>query len=160
MYGRNGYFIDKENTHIGENFSKSLMDLLSSDLEVLQFFKNYEISVDELQYKELKANCKTNLCKPKLMANEAILKQASELYTPKAFEVFQREYEKSLNVVVNLCSENESLLKYKTNIFGQSREYAVAFDSSDTTGTCSCVMFDSVGILCCHGLKVLDHQNI
>lgn len=160
IYGKNRYFIDKECNHIGENFSKRLKEHLRSDLEVLQFFKNYEISVDEVRYKELEANYEADRCKPKLMANVALLKHASELYTPKAYEMFQREYEKSLNVVVNLLSENELLFKYKTKVYGQCSEYIVEYDTSETTVTCSCTMFDSVGFLCCHALKVLDHRNI
>ncbi|GFY81930.1 hypothetical protein Acr_02g0001700 [Actinidia rufa] len=69
-------------------------------------------------------------------------KHASDLYTPKAFEVFQREYEKCLNVVVKLCIGNGSLFEYKAKTFGKPSKYTVTYNSSDDMVTCSCMKFE------------------
>lgn len=45
------------------------------------------------------------------MGNVVLLKHASDIYTPRTFEVFQRAYEKSLNVLVNQHSRNRSLIE-------------------------------------------------
>ncbi|XP_028122240.1 protein FAR1-RELATED SEQUENCE 5-like isoform X1 [Camellia sinensis] len=160
VYGKNSFFIDVKSTHLVENFSNNLKNYLNSDLDVLQFFTHFESMVNKQRYNELEANYDMGRCTPRLMANVVLLKHASDLYTPKAFEVFQREYEKCLNIVVNLFSENGSLFEYKANTYGQPREYTVTFNSSDGTVTCGCMKFEYVGILCCHALKVLDHRNI
>lgn len=94
------------------------------------------------------------------MGNVVLLKHASDIYTPRTFEVFQRAYEKSLNVLVNQHSRNGSLFEYKANTFGHTRQYNVTFNSSDDTVVCSCMKFERVGCLCSHALKVLDHRNI
>ncbi|KAH7841205.1 hypothetical protein Vadar_027003 [Vaccinium darrowii] len=160
VYGQNTFFIDVEKTHLGEILSNNLSNYLNPDLDVLQFFMHFESMVNEQRYKEFEADYQMSRCTPRLMANVVLLKHASSLYTPRAFQVFQREYEKCLNVVVNMCSENGSLFDYKANTFGKSREYTVAFNSSDDTVSCSCMKFEFVGFLCCHALKVLDHRNI
>ncbi|XAR72104.1 hypothetical protein NMG60_11018623 [Bertholletia excelsa] len=139
---------------------KSLRGCMSSDLDVLQFFVHFGDMVNEQRYKEIEANYDMGRCAPRLMANVVLLKHGSDLYTPKAFEVFQREYEKCLNIVVNLFNVNGSLFEYKANTYGQPREYEVTYNSSDDTVTCTCMKFEFAGILCCHALKVLDHRNI
>ncbi|OMO86021.1 Cytochrome P450 [Corchorus capsularis] len=158
VYGRNTYFIDMKHSHLGESLSNELRVYLNSDQDVLQFFKHFERVVDEQRYKEFEASAEMSHCKPQLMANVILLKHASEIYTPKAFEVFQHEYEKSLNVVADQCSQNGYLYKVKT--FGQNKEYNVTFDPSNDTVICSCMKFEYVGFLCSHALRVLDLRNI
>ncbi|KAI5347009.1 PREDICTED: FAR1-RELATED SEQUENCE [Prunus dulcis] len=160
VYGRNTFFVDRKGSHLVESLFHDLRNYLYSDRDVLDFVKYFERLVDEQRYKEIEANDEMNCCMPRLMGNVILLKHASDVYTPRAFEVFQRGYEKCLNIVVNQCSENGPLFEYKTNIFGKSREHTVTFNSSDDAVICSCKKFDSVGFLCSHALKVLDHMNI
>ena len=127
---------------------------------MFQFFKHFERVVDEQRYKETEASDEMDRCMPRLMGNVILLKHASDVYTPRAFEVFQQGYEKCLNVVVNQCSENGPLFEYKANKFGQTREHYVTFNSLDDTVICSCKKFEYVGFLCSHALKVLDQRNI
>lgn len=159
-YGWNKFFLDNNSTHLGENLSDNLRNYLNPNLDVLQFFKQFQIMVNKQRYKELEASYNMGTCAPRLMANVILLKHASEVYTPKAYEVFQREYEKCLNVVVNKCSQNEAFTEYKANMYGNPREYKLTFNVVDDNVTCSCTKFELVGIPCCHALKVLDHQNI
>ncbi|KAK9291910.1 hypothetical protein L1049_019861 [Liquidambar formosana] len=159
-YGRNTFFVDMKSTHLGESLSSNFRNHLNSDLDVLQFFKHFERVLDEQRCKEMEASFDMSRCMPRLMGNVVLLKHASDVYTPKAFEVFQREYEKCLNVVVNQCGENGSLFEYRANTFGQPQEYTVTFNCSDDTVACSCMKFEYVGVLCSHALKVLDHRNI
>ncbi|TKY51268.1 FAR1-RELATED SEQUENCE 9 [Spatholobus suberectus] len=158
VFGRNTFFVDIKGFHLGEILSRKFRGYLSPDLDVVQFFKHFERVVDEQRYKEIEASDSRFL--PRLMGNVVLLKHASDIYTPRAFEVFQRAYEKSLNVLVNVHSRNGSLFEYKANTFGHTRQYSVTFSSSDDTVVCSCMKFERVGFLCSHALKVLDHRNI
>ncbi|KAG4397925.1 hypothetical protein GLYMA_10G238500v4 [Glycine max] len=160
VFGQNTFFVDIKGFHLGEILSKKFRNYLNPDLDVLQFFKHFERVVDEQRYKEIEASEEMSRCLPRLMGNVVLLKHASDIYTPRTFEVFQRAYEKSLNVLVNQHSRNGSLFEYKANTFGHTRQYNVTFNSSDDTVVCSCMKFERVGILCSHALKVLDHRNI
>ncbi|KAM1183659.1 hypothetical protein ACFX15_001854 [Malus domestica] len=160
VYDRNTFFVDMKGSHLVESLFNDLRKYLSSDPDVLHFFKHFERVVDEQRCKEIEASVEMNRCIPRLMGNVILLRHASNVYTPRAFQVFQRGYEKSLDIVVNQCSENDSLFEYKTNIFGKSTEHTVTFNSSDDIVICSCKKFESVGFLCSHALKVLDHRNI
>ncbi|GAV72490.1 FAR1 domain-containing protein/MULE domain-containing protein [Cephalotus follicularis] len=160
VYGRNTFFVDMKTMHLGENLSNKFRSYLNSDQDLIQFFRHFERVLDEIRYKEIEADDEMSRCMPRLMGNVVLLRHASESYTPKAFEIFQREYEKCLNVVVKQCSPNGLLTEYKVNTFGQTREYTVTFNSSDDTVICECMKFQYVGFLCSHALKVLDQRNI
>lgn len=160
VYGTNTYFLDTKGSHVVESLSNKLKSCLSSDQDMLHAFKHLERVVDEQRYKEFIATDEMGRSTPRIMANVIMLKHASEVYTMKAFELFQREYEKCLNVIVNQCCQNGSLSEFKVSTFGQSREYRVTFNSSDTTVFCDCMKFEYVGFLCSHALKVLDQRNI
>ncbi|OMO94149.1 Zinc finger, PMZ-type [Corchorus olitorius] len=56
---------------------------------------------------------------------------------------------------------NEQIYKYRVHEFGKEKpEYVVTFVSSSTSTTCSCQMFDFVGILCRHQLTVLIKKKV
>lgn len=160
VFGQNTFFVDIRGFHLGEILSHNLRSYLNSDLDIVEFFNHFETVVDEQRYKEIEASDGIRRCFPRLMGNVVLLKHASDAYTPRAFEVFQRGYEKSLNVFVNQHSINGSLYEYKVNTFGHTRQYSVTFNSSDDTVVCSCMKFEHVGFLCSHALKVLDNRNI
>ncbi|CAA0830788.1 Protein FAR1-RELATED SEQUENCE 5 [Striga hermonthica] len=159
-YGRNTFFIERDNTHLVELLSDKLRSYLGPDIDVLHFFKHFKSVVNEQRYKELELALDTGKHTPILMTNAIFLKPPSEIYTPNAFGVFQREYEKCLNVVINQCGERDSRIDYKAKTYGKTRDFSVVFNSHDGTVSCNCMKFEHVGFLCCHALKVLDHQNI
>ncbi|PIN11928.1 hypothetical protein CDL12_15471 [Handroanthus impetiginosus] len=159
-YGRNTFFVERNGSHLVELLSDKLRNYLGPDIDVLQFFMLFESVVNEQRYRELESTFDMRRHAPVLMANAVLLKHPSEAYTPKAFEVFQREYEKSLNVVINKCGERDSRFDYKAKTYGKSRDFLVIYNSLDGTVSCNCMKFEHVGFLCSHALKVLDNQNI
>ncbi|KAK9271714.1 hypothetical protein L1049_002077 [Liquidambar formosana] len=159
-YERHIFCADIKNTLLCESFHANLRKYLKSDLNVLQFLKHLGKVVNDWHYKELEVNYDMGQHMPKLMGDVILLKRARDVYTPKIFELFQQEYEKCLNVVVNQCTEKGSLFEYKVSIYGQVREYTVIYNSSDNTVVCSCMKFEFMGFLCSHALKVLDYRNI
>jgi len=160
VYGSNTFFLDMKGTHVVEDLSNNLRSYLNSDQDALQIFKIFERVVNEQRVKEIHANDEMTRCMPRLLGNVVLLKHASASYTPKAFEIFQKEYEKCLNVEVSQCNENGFLLEYKVNTFGRTQEYTVTINSTDDTVVCNCMKFENVGFLCGHTLKVLDNRNI
>jgi zinc finger SWIM domain-containing protein 3 len=160
VYGSNTFFLDMKGTHVVEDLSNNLRSYLNSDQDALQIFKIFERVVNEQRVKEIHANDEMTRCMPRLLGNVVLLKHASASYTPKAFEIFQKEYEKCLNVEVSQCNENGFLLEYKVNTFGRTQEYTVTINSTDGTVVCNCMKFENVGFLFGHTLKVLDNRNI
>ena len=159
-YGRHTFYADLKNSELIDNFNKNLMDHLNPELDILQFFEHFERVVSDLRCKELEASYDIFERLPTLLGNVILLKHARDVYTAEVFEVFQREYEKCLNLVVNECGSNGSLVDYKVNIYEHPQEHKVIFNSSNEAVVCSCMKFEFDGVLCCHALKVLDQRNI
>lgn len=159
-YGRHTFYADLKNSELINSFNRNLMDHLNPDLDILQTFEHFERMVSDLRCKELEASYDIFEQLPSLLGNVILLKHARDVYTPEVFEVFQREYEKCLNLVVNECGSSGSLFEYKVNIYEHSREHKVTFNPSNDTVVCSCMKFEFDGVLCSHALKVLDQRNI
>jgi len=159
-YRRQFFCADIESMLLRENLSGNLKRYLKHDSDILPLFKYLVKVVTDWHYKELDANFDMSQRMPPLLGNIITLKHASAPYTPKIFELFQKEYEACLNLVIKHCTENGSLYYYKVSVYEQAREYSVTFDSSNETISCCCMKFEYVGILCCHALKVLDYVNI
>ncbi|KAL8138215.1 hypothetical protein V2J09_004216 [Rumex salicifolius] len=97
------------------------------------------------------------------MNSTPLLKQAGQVYTPKMFEAFQDEYDwsttayikpsQSKNQYVVVISDlgDVPLVEMQCTVFG---------DSITQTAACSCKLFERLGILCAHALKVLNAMNI
>lgn len=159
-YGRQIFSADITSVLRRENLTCSLKKYLKNDSDVLSFLKHLGKVVNDWHYKELEANYDMSRRMPALMGDVILLKHVRDPYTPKIFELFQTEYETCLNHVIKYCSESESLYTYKVSLYEHIREYTVTFDSSNETVACSCMKFESMGILCSHALKVLDYKNI
>lgn len=159
-YGRQVFCADIVSMLLRENLTRYLKKYLKHDSDILPLF-NYPVKIaTDSHYKELEANYVMSQRMPLLMRDIITLKQARAPYTPKIFELFQKEYEACVNLVIKHCTESGSLYNYKVSIYEQVREYSVTFDSSNKTISCCCMKFEYVGILCCHALKVLDYRNI
>ncbi|XP_057445614.1 protein FAR1-RELATED SEQUENCE 5-like [Lotus japonicus] len=158
-YGRHVFHADIANL-LRENLTGNLKKHLRNDSDVLSFLKHLGKMVTDWHYKELEANYDMSQRMPALMGDVVTLKHARDPYTPEIFELFQKEYEASLNLVVKHCTESGSLYIYKVSIYEQAREYTVTFDSFNEKISCSCMKFEYLGVLCCHALKVLDYRNI
>ncbi|XP_059668508.1 protein FAR1-RELATED SEQUENCE 5-like [Cornus florida] len=154
------FYADVEGTRLSEGFRRSFKDYMMPNLNMLQFLGHFERAVADQRWKELEASYDIFEQLPMLMGNVIMLKHVRDVYTPKVFEVFQREYEKCLNLIVNQCNSSTSLFEYKVSIYGQSRACTVKFNSSNDTVVCNCMKFEFDGILCSHAIKVLDQRNI
>jgi zinc finger SWIM domain-containing protein 3 len=78
-------------SHVAEDLSNNLRSYLNSDQDALQIYKIFERVADEQRFKETHANDEMTRSMPRLLGNVALLKHASGIYTPKAFELFQKE---------------------------------------------------------------------
>ncbi|XP_048131323.1 protein FAR1-RELATED SEQUENCE 3-like [Rhodamnia argentea] len=90
-----------------------------------------------------------------------MLQQAGKVYTPLMFENFQAEWMKNLSLVIKERNEMGLLREYVVGSFGANElEYKVIGGPSNDVVNCACNHFETVGILCCHALKVLDNLDI
>ncbi|KAK2990917.1 hypothetical protein RJ640_028694 [Escallonia rubra] len=144
-------------TQLSESINAKLKKSLKSKLDILTFFKLFAMVVSEKRYKEVEAeyNAKEKMPKVKVSCLP-LLKQAGKVYTPKIFELFQKQWEKSLLALVRNKQDKGRLEEYLIVSCDEEGEYGVTHDEENATLSCSCRKFETFGILYGHALKVLD----
>ncbi|KAK2965105.1 hypothetical protein RJ640_026115 [Escallonia rubra] len=148
-------------TQLSESMNAKLKKSLKSKLDIPTFFKLFAMVVSDKRYREVEAeyNAKEKMPRVKVSCLP-LLKQAGKVYTPKIFELFQRQWEKSLLALVGNKQERGGLQEYLIVSCDEEGEYVVTHDEENATLSCSCNKFETVGILCGHALKVLDVLGI
>lgn len=159
VYSRQIFCADIHSILRDESSSSTLKQCLNQEMDLTQFFKQYDRSLDERRYAELQADYHANQGAPRI-AHLRLLWQAASAYTPAVFEMFRREFELFMDCMICSCGEAGPLSQYEVTNKEKSKSHFVRFDSSDGMVICTCKKFDFVGIQCCHVLKVLDFRNI
>nr|XP_023891080.1 protein FAR1-RELATED SEQUENCE 5-like [Quercus suber] len=145
---------------LSESFNADLKDCLHTNLNIVEFFTHFETVVNQKWDKELEAeyNSRQTFLRLKLKSSP-MLNQVATVYTPKLFDLFQTEVEEvmALSILERNVSQTRS---YVVGVLNQNGKYEVMWNPLDETLSCSCRKFESFGILCRHGLKVLDVLDI
>jgi zinc finger SWIM domain-containing protein 3 len=90
-----------------------------------------------------------------------MLVEASKVYTRVILEAFQGEYERSMGACAKALDGNNIYVVSIGRLDGTfEEERIVTGDPLTQTVSCTCGIFNRVGIMCAHGLKVLDLMNI
>ncbi|XP_060213351.1 protein FAR1-RELATED SEQUENCE 5-like [Lycium barbarum] len=159
-YGRNIFSAGMRSTQLSERFNGSLRGYLKSDLDIVQFLKHFQRSVDDKRTNENKSNFDMTQRIPILKVKLPLLIHARDVYTPTIFDMFQNEWERSLLVSVKDFHDEGDSCTYNVGTYGSAKEHAITVKRSVTQVSCSCKMFEFVGILCRHALKILDLLNV
>ncbi|XP_059288108.1 protein FAR1-RELATED SEQUENCE 9-like [Lycium ferocissimum] len=125
-------------------------------MTLTEFVHHYEQRAAEMRDIEAMEDFK---CRgiPKLAIEDCgILKHAATLYTRTIFTRFQLELLQKISKKVIINVEMNGTSHTYTILKGESGHFeTVQFNSMDNSISCSCLMFESLGWLCCHVLKVL-----
>ncbi|XP_074293071.1 protein FAR-RED IMPAIRED RESPONSE 1-like [Silene latifolia] len=98
-------------------------------------------------------------CYPKLTTPLLLEKQASEFYTIVIFYIFQVEVQAGCYTCGHLPSPNASGANDNISIIDCEKDKEYKVDLSDNKFSCSCKMFERIGILCRHILWVLKDRG-
>ncbi|XP_042382142.1 protein FAR1-RELATED SEQUENCE 4-like isoform X2 [Zingiber officinale] len=158
-YGRQTFSADIKSALRAENFGSYLKEHLNLEKDLRSFLEIYELLLEQRRYNELQADYNANQPHPRIPPLR-LLWQAANAYTPAVYDIFRREVELFLDSMVYCSGEAGILFQYEVTVKEKSKVHCVRFDSSNGSIICSCGKLESVGIPCCHVLKVLDLRNI
>jgi zinc finger SWIM domain-containing protein 3 len=156
------FTLGMRSTQLSESLNSDLKEYLKSNLDIIRFLKQFERVVQGKRNKELDSTFDSRKKFPRIKMRTSMLLEASKLYTPIIFEVFQDEYERSMRACSRLLDEPN---KYRVTI--ENLDQKPTFEECEVIGNpleqsviCTCSQFSRIGILCGHALKVLDSMNI
>lgn len=76
------------------------------------------------------------------------------------FKVFEENLMDSIGLSCVEVENKENVSIYEVSEDGNKRSYSVQFELSKGMTDCICKLFESLGMLCCHALRVLVMNNI
>ncbi|XP_062212590.1 protein FAR1-RELATED SEQUENCE 12-like isoform X2 [Phragmites australis] len=158
-YGHDTFCADITATLRSDNTDTILTDLLKPEIDLRNFFNNYDKFLDEKRLAEQQADY-LGAQMTQSVAPLRLLWQTANSYTPTLFEMFRLEFEQISNCMVYSCGEIGSISEYQVTVKDRPRGQFVRFDSSECMVVCSCKKFEFTGLPCCHVLKILELRNI
>ncbi|KAM0873937.1 hypothetical protein ACQ4PT_037741 [Festuca glaucescens] len=150
-------------TQLSESLNSDLKNHLKSDLDILRFFKHLERVVQGKRDNELNEEYESRKKIPRVRIRTPAIIQASKVYTPRIFEDFQNEYERSISTYIRPSEEHNVYNIAIASLDPEStyeEESKFLVDHEEQKVLCNCGQFERLGILCSHALKVLDVMNI
>ncbi|KAE8816279.1 hypothetical protein D1007_06128 [Hordeum vulgare] len=108
------------------------------------------------------AEKKSRLVSPVLKSGLPLERHAGKVYTPALFKLFQEACFKSASYYVeNILAVNDTYCV--THLYADQREawsktsYNVKVQEPDNYLQCECGMYEHMGLLCCHAIRVMAH---
>ena len=89
-----------------------------------------------------------------------ILSHAAKVYTITLFKMFEEEFNSGGGLSCVETNHHENNFTYSLHNEMSSRVYIVHFNRSKLTICCDCELFETLGLLCCHALKVFLMNNV
>lgn len=115
---------------------------------------HFERVLKDKRYKELEAEYESCFRLVNMKISMKMLIQAREVYTNKIFEDFQDQFEDAVDLFIVGSVVDEGITFYEVKKYDHIKKQPVGRETNNSL-SCSCRMFEKVGILCSHVLKVL-----
>ncbi|XP_062014141.1 protein FAR1-RELATED SEQUENCE 5-like [Rosa rugosa] len=132
----------------------------AAKMRLIEFVHHYDKQVELTRLSELEEtfHC-TNDVPSTAKRSTKLLYHAGKVYTRKIYNLFGTELTASMTFKMDEVDTNETVHTFELSQEGCNRISVVKLNSSDDTITCSCKMFESMGLLCRHALRVLNVRN-
>ncbi|XP_028080761.1 protein FAR1-RELATED SEQUENCE 5-like [Camellia sinensis] len=160
-YLRTAFCAGMSTTQRSESMNKIFKDFVHSSTLVSDFVHQCEKALDRRYMKKKEKDVKTRTTKVILKTCYKMEAEAGEVYTRKIFLLFQDELFSSQKHKASKYLEEGTTKTYKVMANGKEKQiYEVEFDGVEKKATCSCHMFEFVGILCRHILTVFVKKSL
>ncbi|XP_059440184.1 protein FAR1-RELATED SEQUENCE 5-like [Corylus avellana] len=155
-YLRNSFCAGMSTTQRSESINKFFKDYVRSSTMVSDFVHQYEKALDARYIKEKEKDVRTKTSRPILKTCYKMEVQVASVYTRKSFLMFQEELFNSQKYTSSKHREEGGTKIYMVAHHGRENPfYEVKLEIIEKKVTCTCRMFEFVGILCRHILQVL-----
>ncbi|XP_059437602.1 protein FAR1-RELATED SEQUENCE 5-like [Corylus avellana] len=158
---KNAFTLGVRSTQLNESLNGDLKAYLKSNFGIVEFFQHFEQVVEQKRHKALETE---NNARQKMstlgLKNSPLLKHAAQTYTPVIFEKIHDEYDYTSAMIIKHCNESQFVHEYIVALYEKDKEYKVIFNRDNKIILCSCMKFETFGILCCHALKVFNLLDI
>lgn len=137
-------------TSISESQNSFFKKFSSRKLTLVELLMNFDSAMDKQRHEQQKLNFKSDTMKPTFKTPLQIERSAADVYTPTVFDDIQEE----IHDAVFFCdiissSEDGSIVSFQVKD-GSKRVHKLHQRVSDSYISCTCNMFERMGIPCQH----------
>jgi hypothetical protein len=129
-------------------------------LSFVEFWLRFDTALECQRYEELKADNISIHSMLLLKTSWPIEKQGNILYTHTVFKKFQKEVIATRDHCFVVEIEHQEGVKIVIINDGSMRDRVVHWWASNVFGSCSCKLFEMMGISCCHIILTLRGEKI
>ncbi|XP_059593696.1 protein FAR1-RELATED SEQUENCE 5-like [Vitis vinifera] len=161
-YLRGKFFAGMRSTQRCESMNEYLNRFLKIRLRLYEFVQQFDRAILRIRQNEVKADFESNNSSPVLSTKLSILENhVVTVYTKESFLKFREEMKNAeLFFMVGLVSD-VSMRAYTLSKFRHPNlKWEVQFSPNIVTLKCSCMMYESIGIPCCHMVVVMKMEHL
>nr|XP_027101054.1 protein FAR1-RELATED SEQUENCE 5-like [Coffea arabica] len=148
-------------TQLSESLNAAIKNYLKLDHDLVQFFRHFNLVVDDKRHNELIAEYEMRQKLPMVGLRQTLmLVHAAETYSPTVFVAFQNEYGESTSMVILRQQDPRMFVEFAVMRYDGGPERIVVFNRTDLSVRSSCKKYENEEILCGHALKVFDTVGI
>ncbi|BFG34669.1 hypothetical protein CerSpe_209430 [Prunus speciosa] len=138
-----------------ESMNNAFHHMCTKTITLTEFVHHYDKQTNGMRSRELEETFRCNQGLPSRAAKKSgLLLHAANVYMRKNFKLFETEVIDSLAVRMRQTGSDGTLQTFELNEEGRKRVHVVQFNSLNFNVLCSCKMFESMGLLCRHALRV------
>ncbi|XP_042958169.1 protein FAR1-RELATED SEQUENCE 5-like [Carya illinoinensis] len=135
--------------------------ITDDDKAMAKAIAEYEKAIDARYFKEKEKDVRTRSTRAILKTPLKIEEEAAMVYTRKSFMIFQDELFNSLRYKATKLSKEGERKTYGVVISGKEKPlYHVTLENGEEQTTCTCHMWEFMGLLCRHILCVFGKKSM
>ncbi|XP_021759191.1 protein FAR1-RELATED SEQUENCE 5-like [Chenopodium quinoa] len=145
-------------TQRSESENSFFTNFTNQHLLLVELWFCYESAIDAQRHTQDKLNATSKTTHPQLVAPLHLEKHAALVYTHNVFYIFKKEFKNALyncGIGSVTIKEEEGIEQYRIVENTRKKSYHFTYVLCSNDASCSCRMFESVGILCRHILFVI-----
>lgn len=144
-----------------ESSTSIFHQIMRKPMQLIQAIQSFEEKIAQMRQDESNEDfrCK-NGAPSKVTRYGGILSHAASVYTHALFRVFEEELNSCLGLSCVETNHHGNNSIYSLTELGNGSVHIVEFDRSKLIICCSCKLFETLGLLCCHALRVFVVNNV
>ena len=144
-----------------ESTNHVLNNIADTTISLTNFVIKYESVLAGISSSEFNEDFRCKQCAPhKAVKKSGILGHAAQVYTCKIFKLFEYEFLNSLAIEWKQVDCQDTIDVFEVKEEDSERVRIIHFDYFNCNISCSCKKFESLGILCCHALRVFNLKKL
>ncbi|KAL4598763.1 hypothetical protein ACB092_11G080500 [Castanea dentata] len=161
IFSHNTFSVRIKASSRSESVNNAFQHMACKTMRLTKFVHEYEKASKNMLMEELEEDfCCKQGTSFQIVKNCGLLEHALSVYTRTFFKRFELEIASTLGVTHQDVYSDEVSFTYEVIKGGGRRIRAVQFNSSNNVVTCSCKMFETLGLLCRHALRRLIVKNV